>query len=163
MNEQPPDKPRFVADAMLGRLARWLRLLGFDTLYQPDVDDRELLQTTLREERCLLTRDTHFLKMKNLRALFFIHSDNPLEQVREVLKAFGPHQAGPGRCARCNGILRRAGDRDSVRDRVPEYVFLHHENFLGCEDCGAVYWEGTHLRRFRAMLDSVLHRQGGKG
>ena len=161
MNYEAPHEVRFIADAMLGRLARWLRLLGYDTLYYPDLDDREFLKIALREERCLLTRDTHFLGMKNLSKLFFVHSDNPLEQVREVINAFGAGGPRPGRCARCNGILRTIDDKGSVRDAVPEYVFLHSSSFLRCEGCRSVYWEGTHLKRFRAMLKGIL-REGNE-
>lgn len=146
---------KFIADAMLGRLARWLRILGFDTLYYPDIRDSELLKLALREQRCILTRDTHFLKMKNARSICFVYANDPLEQVKEVLDAFG-RQPGPGRCARCNGILSPVDGKERVKDRVPEYVFLQCSRFLRCLSCGHVYWEGTHLRRFRAMLERVL-------
>ncbi len=157
MSDELFHEPRFVADAMLGRLARWLRLLGFDTLYYPYISDSDLLKFALREGRFLITRDTHFLKMKNLNTLFFVRSDEPMEQVREVIKTFAVIMPGPGRCARCNGILCKVDDRASIKDMVPEYVFLHHERFLRCEACWSVYWEGTHLRRFRAMLDGLFN------
>jgi uncharacterized protein with PIN domain len=147
---------------MLGRLARWLRLLGFDTLYYPDISDSDLLKIALREGRRILTRDTHFLKMKNLEALSFVRSDEPVEQVREVLETFALKGPLPGRCARCNGILCEVETRDSVRDMVPEYVFLNCNNFLKCQSCGNVYWEGTHLKRFRAMVGGILG-EGGSG
>ena len=147
---------RFIADAMLGRLARWLRLLGFDTLYYPGISDSDLLKIALRDGRFILTRDTHFLKMKNLAALSFVRSNEPLEQVREVLGRFASKGSLPGRCARCNGILSQVETRDSVRDMVPEYVFLNCNDFMKCRSCGSVYWEGTHLKRFRAMLGGIL-------
>lgn len=153
---------KFIADAMLGRLARWLRLLGFDTLYYPHISDSDLLKFALREGRFLLTRDTHFLKMKNLNTLFFVSFDDPMEQVREVIKTFAVIKPGPGRCARCNGILCKVDDRDSIKDMVPEYVFLHHDHFLRCGACGSVYWEGTHLKRFRAMLDNLFKNCDGE-
>lgn len=144
---------------MLGRLARWLRLLGFDTLYFPDIADSDLLKAAVREERLLLTRDTHFLTIKNLKHLFIVHSENPLEQVIEVMKAFNIQELGfgrpacrTGRCARCNGVLAPVEDKGSLRDLVPEYVFLTHNLFHRCESCGNVYWEGTHMKRFRELL-----------
>jgi uncharacterized protein with PIN domain len=161
MNGEPSQEVHFIADAMLGRLARWLRLLGFDTLYDPRISDRDLLRCALREGRTLLTRDTHFLHMKNLTNLFFVRSNDPREQVKEVLGAFPVKQQGPGRCSRCNGILTNVDERDSVEDIVPEFVFLRGGDFLRCGACGGVYWEGTHLRRFRAMLGTLF--QGGKG
>ena len=147
---------RFIADAMLGRLARWLRLLGFDTLYYPGISDSDLLKIALRDGRYLLTRDTHFLKMKNLRTLWFVQSDDPSEQVREVIERCARKKPLPGRCARCNGILSVVDTKDTVRDMVPEYVFLNCSNFLKCRACGNVYWEGTHLKKFRKMLDRAL-------
>jgi uncharacterized protein with PIN domain len=158
MNGESSHEVRFIADAMLGRLARWLRLLGFDTLYYPDISDSDLLKIALREERYILTRDTHFLKMKNLETLHFVHSNEPLEQVREVIEVFALKEPLPGRCARCNGILSEVETKDSMRDMVPEYVFLNCTHFLRCLACGNVYWEGTHLKRFRAMRDRVLRK-----
>lgn len=153
---------KFIADAMLGRLARWLRLLGFDTLYYPHISDSDLLKFAFREGRILLTRDTHFLKMKNLNNLFFVRSEDPPEQVKEVMRTFAVKEPLPGRCARCNGILCKVDERDSIKDMVPEYVFLHRSDFMRCEACGSVYWEGTHLRRFREMLDSLFKNGDGE-
>ncbi len=155
MSHNLPHEPRFIADAMLGRLARWLRLLGFDTLYCPDIRDSELLKLALREQRYILTRDTHFLKMKNAGNICFVYANEPLEQVKEVVDAFGV-QPGPGRCARCNGILSPVDGKERVKDVVPEYVFLHCSRFLRCLSCGHVYWEGTHLKKFRKMLDRAF-------
>ncbi len=157
MNGEPSHEVRFIADAMLGRLARWLRLLGFDTLYYPHISDNDLLKLALREGRVLLTRDTHFLKMRNLNNLLFVRAEDSLAQVKEVMRTFAAKEPGPGRCARCNGILGKIEKKDSVRDMVPEYVFVHHGTFLRCKACGSVYWEGTHLRRFREMLDTLFN------
>ncbi|HXX56809.1 MAG TPA: Mut7-C RNAse domain-containing protein [Thermodesulfovibrionales bacterium] len=156
----------FVADAMLGRLARWLRLLGFDTLYDSRMPDGDLLRIALREGRVLLTRDSHFEKMKALENLFMVHSDNTLEQLIEVLGAFGSSGCSldiPGRCSRCNGALDRVVEKGEVRDSVPEYVFLLRNDFLRCRACGHIYWEGTHLKRFRMMIDGILKKpEAGK-
>ena len=151
---------RFIADAMLGRLARWLRLLGFDALYYRDISDSDLLKHAVREDRVLLTRDTHFLNIKNLRKLLIIHSDYPLEQVREVLAAFGPGPFGPGRCPRCNGVLDPVGKKAEVRDLVPEHIFFSHASFQLCRSCGKVFWEGTHLKRFRERTGLLIEESG---
>jgi len=162
MSHEPSDEVRFIADAMLGRLARWLRLLGFDTLYYPDIRDGDLLKIALREGRSILTRDTHFLKMKERAVLFFVHSNEPMEQVKEVLEPLAVKGVLPGRCARCNGILCKVESKDAVRDKVPEHVFLSRTYFLKCQVCGSVYWEGTHLKRFREMLDKILREKSGE-
>lgn len=149
---------RFIADAMLGRLARWLRLLGFDTLYYTGISDRDLLKLVMREDRFLLTRDTHFSKIKNIRNLFLVQSNNPIEQVREVILSLNIREFKPGRCARCNGILDAVG-KEEVRDQVPEHVFFSHSSFSRCLECGGVYWEGTHLKRFRTILHDILKKE----
>lgn len=139
---------------MLGRLARWLRLLGLDTLYYRDISDSDLIRLALHDNRIILTRDTHLLRVKNLRNLFIVHSVNPIEQVMEVISLFDVKEFGPGRCARCNGILDGV-DKKIIMDQVPEYVFHRCNSFFRCRDCGNVYWEGTHLKRFREMLEAV--------
>lgn len=149
---------RFIADAMLGRLARWLRLLGFDTLYYPDISDGGLVRLAIQEERFILTRDTHFLKIKNLRNRIIINSNNPIDQVIEVLRAFNIKEFTVSRCPHCNGVLGDVDEKETIRDKVPEYVFLNRSNFLRCSSCGNVYWEGTHLKRFRAMLGNITER-----
>lgn len=140
---------------MLGRLARWLRLLGFDTLYYPDITDSRLLLTSLQEDRVILTRDTGFSKRKNIRNMILIRSENPLIQVREVVAVFGSKRLGQTRCARCNGALITVESKDSVSGHVPEYVYMHYNNFWVCGDCGNVYWEGTHVRRFKTLMKGV--------
>lgn len=147
---------RFIADVMLGRLARWLRLLGFDTLYYPDIRDSDLLKLAMQEDRLLLTRDTHFSKIKNLRNLLLVHANDPIEQVTEVIRLFSVKEFGPSRCARCNGVLYSVDQKEAVTDLVPEYVFYNCSSFFMCKACGSVYWEGTHLKRFRTMLDTIL-------
>jgi uncharacterized protein with PIN domain len=145
---------RFIADAMLGRLARWLRLLGFDTLYYPGIKDSDLLRCALREGRVILTKDTHFLRMKNLENVYFVHAEKAAAQLREVRGAFNVTSSGVARCASCNGVLHEITGKERLRDRVPDYVFLSARAFTGCSSCGKVYWEGTHLRRFRELLAS---------
>jgi len=148
----------FIADAMLSRLARWLRLLGFDTLYYSRIQDRDLMRLALQEGRVILTRDSHFLGVKNLKNLCFIHSDDPTAQVIEVLRTFDIKEFGAGRCVRCNGPLDTVQERESIRDLVPEYIFFHASGFSRCLDCGNVYWEGSHMKRFREQLGSAMQQ-----
>ncbi len=161
MSHELPHQPLFIADAMLGRLARWLRLLGFDTLYYKDIRNGDLLKVAIQEERLVLTRDSHFLNLRNFDRLLIIHSDHPMEQVREVIISFKIMEFRPGRCPRCNGILDPVDRKASIRDMVPEHVFFDRDSFQLCRSCGKVYWEGTHLKRFREMLYAVL-RDGAR-
>jgi uncharacterized protein with PIN domain len=147
---------KFIADAMLGRLARWLRLIGFDTLYSPDIDDRTLLKIALQEERYILTRDSHF-RRKDIENCLFIKSDSLHEQIAQVVSEL---RLGPGaemRCPNCNGTLKAVGQKETIRDSVPEYVYMKFNRFHQCSICSNVYWEGSHYRNFMKIIDKDLH------
>jgi uncharacterized protein with PIN domain len=151
---------KFIADAMLGRLARWLRLLGFDTLYYPDISDQKLLKLARQHERFILTRDTHFLK-KDVTDCLMIRSDDVAEQVSQVLEELGLAVPGEGRCANCNGLLEDVKNKAGVRDSVPEHVYLAHNRFQRCAACGNLYWEGTQYRRLRHRIEEI--KQSARG
>ncbi|HWR57274.1 MAG TPA: Mut7-C RNAse domain-containing protein [Thermodesulfovibrionales bacterium] len=153
-------EPRFIADAMLGRLARWLRLLGFDTLYYQDIRDGDLLKLAVQEDRFILTKDSHFSKIKGLKNLLIIHYDHSMEQVREVLMSFNIRESRPRRCPCCNGMLVPVHSKETVRDMVPEHVFFDCGNFQSCRTCGKVYWEGSHLKRLRERVDAFWGKDG---
>lgn len=161
------NQPRFISDAMLGSLSKWLRILGFDTMYFKTIDDNELIRIAKQGQRILLTRDTRLVKRKKIGSYILINSNNTLEQLKEVLTivcskqyAVSPEESAYcllytayffSRCAACNGELLSA-DRKSVVDDVPEHVFLNFNSFLKCKDCGKVYWEGSHKK----LIDTKL-------
>jgi uncharacterized protein with PIN domain len=147
---------RFIADAMLGRLARWLRLVGFDTLYFRDISDSVLLKIALKEHRFILTKDTHFLRMRSQKECLLITSDNPIEQLSEVIRALNPVFPERGRCAGCNGELLDVKTKTEIQNAVPEYVYMNYSRFLRCGDCGNIYWEGSQYRRFKEMLSCIM-------
>ncbi|MDI6744613.1 MAG: Mut7-C RNAse domain-containing protein [Thermodesulfovibrionales bacterium] len=140
---------RFIADAMLGRLARWLRLLGFDTLYYKDISDAEVLKIAKQQNRIVLTRDTHFLNFRNFKDFLLISSNSTMEQLVEMAAVFHLKSDVSPRCSKCNGILSGDVEKESVRGLVPEYVYLRFKRFLKCGDCGGIYWEGSHAKRFK--------------
>ncbi len=149
---------KFIADAMLGRLARWLRFLGFDTLYYPDIRDARLISIAREEDRFILTRDTRLIQIKGLEDYLLIHSNNTLQQLIEVIETLQLKECRfPGRCVACNGLLKTVPDKNEVRDSVPEYVFLSSNMFSRCGDCGRVYWEGSHAGHFKEMLEKIKH------
>lgn len=143
---------RFAADAMLGRLARWLRLFGYDAGYVPGIEDAELIRIARQEGRIILTRDEHF-RRRNIPECVFVYSDTVSEQLAQVIRAFGLHPR-ECRCTSCNGILRPVEKR-AVEGLVPDHVYLNFHRFRLCGECGRIYWEGSHYRRLREKLNEI--------
>ncbi|MDA8433822.1 MAG: Mut7-C RNAse domain-containing protein [Nitrospiraceae bacterium] len=152
---------KFIADAMLGRLARWLRALGFDVLYHRGISDGQLLKISREQERTILTRDTLFLKRKGVDGIFIRHDDvfEQLAQLRDTLDF--REAASVGRCMICNGLLDPAPCREEVRESVPDFVYLTSREFARCRDCGRVYWEGSHQRKMREKIETVFPGRRG--
>ena len=149
------DEPRFVADVMLGRLARWLRALGNDTLYFRDAPDRRLLTIALAERRRLLTRDVALSRVAR-DAGFLIRAEGLDLQIREVTEACGlGARRALSRCLECNSVLA-AAPPEAVRNRVPPYTFATRPQFWLCPGCGRVYWAGTHVDGIRRRLERCL-------
>lgn len=149
------DQPRFIADVMLGSLAKWLRILGFDTLYFRNIDDSELVKIAKQEQRILLTRDTRLVKSKKVAEHILIKANDTPGQLKEVLKSLSSTSTSFSRCANCNGELEFA-DKESVSGDVPEHVILNFDSFLRCMDCGKVYWEGSHKKLIYDQIRKVL-------
>lgn len=150
-------EPRFVLDVHLGRLASYLRLLGFDCLYRNDYTDQELLAISRTERRTLLTRDTGLLKRSAITHGAFLHATDPRRQLREVCDRFQLHERATPftRCARCNG---RVGPIPVATDlEAPDGVIAGQEGkgFSRCWGCGQLYWAGSHLTRLRTRLAEV--------
>jgi uncharacterized protein with PIN domain len=149
VSDAGPEPPRFIADAMLGRLARWLRLLGCDTVYDPHLDDPAIAARAVREGRIVLTRDHGLLERRLVRRGLLVSSGDLGEQLRQVLLECGVVLARERMftvCVACNGALAEA-QRQDVAGRVPPIVLRTHERFRACVACGRVYWSGTHVAR----------------
>jgi hypothetical protein len=152
--------PKFFVDAMLGRLATWMRVLGLDVLYESEIEDSVLEARARVETRLILTRDTHLVKRRGVRdRCFFIESDHVEAQLRQVVERF--RVTGSRiltRCIRCNTILKDV-DRVSVKELVPTYVYDTEDRFSTCPDCGRVYWSGTHkaeiIKRLRGVVKGI--------
>ena len=151
-----PDEARFVADAHLGGLARLLRMAGFDTLYDNDIGDGEVEAFAEHGGRIALTRDRELLKRRGVLRGCYVRALKPEQQLREVVARFGLRETMRpfSLCLACNVPLRPRA-REDVLDRLPPSVRDSQDTFLGCPRCGGVFWQGSHWRRMRALLDGV--------
>lgn len=156
VRERPLREPRFVLDANLGALARYLRLAGFDSRYRNDIDDGELAAISADERRILLTRDRDVLKRRIVTHGYFVRSDDPPEQLAEVFRRFDLHDlARPlGRCARCNGMLRDV-DKAAILDRLEPLTARHYEHFRHCTGCDRIYWRGSHVAGIERLVTAI--------
>ncbi|MBE9507112.1 MAG: Mut7-C RNAse domain-containing protein [Chloroflexi bacterium] len=147
------DKPlRLLADGMLGRLAKWLRLMGYDTAYDNAATDPELAHRARAEGRVLLTRDHELAARRGLRTLL-IQSEILEEQMQEVRDALGPPPHPPlSRCAVCNTALEPVSPAE-IADRVPPFVLRTQSEFHRCSGCGRVYWSGSHVQMMQKQLN----------
>ncbi len=151
---EPQSAPRFIADVMLGRLARWLRVLGYDTLYFTDMDDDTLAERARAEDRILLTRDVELARRRRLRVVL-LDDDQTEAQLREVVRRLHlSTDEAFSRCINCNLPLVEFS-LDEARELVPPYVFATHDRFRRCPNCGKVYWRGTHWAHMREILESA--------
>ena len=160
---EPPPRPsagadhRFIADAMLGRLARWLRILGFDTAYKAHISDADLVRRAARESRVILSRDRLLPQECRVSGIFLVEADRPLEQLREVA---GHFQLGAAvrmftRCSRCNVLLLPA-TRDEARQQVPPRILNTEEHLTHCPLCQRFYWSGSHVQRVLRIVRQSL-------
>lgn len=142
---------------MLGKLARWLRVLGCDVEYFPVIGDAELVERAVRTGRLILTRDTRLVRRREARANhFFVTGDHFRDQLRQVVAQFAIDPTGRflTRCLECNAPLA-AVDKREVSGRVPPYVFATQEEFRACPSCGRLYWAGTHRERMAAEVAAL--------
>ena len=144
---------KFIADEMLGKLAKWLRICGYDTFYFRHIRDSELLRISVAEKRLLLTRDTLLIRRRGLKNFLFISYDEPVEQIKQVIRELDiPYPSEPfTRCIMCNNLLEAYTREDACRD-VPEYVCKTQEVFGRCPGCHKIYWKGTHYERMEKIL-----------
>ncbi len=158
----PLREPRFVADAHLGKLARHLRLLGFDTLFFNDAGDSRLVELSVHEHRILLTRDRALLMHRALTHGCFLHAVNPEAQLAELFRRLDLFRlAAPfTRCLECNGRLQPI-DKAQVIASLPERVAAVYEAFWQCGDCEKIYWKGSHYQELTAFIERVAGELSG--
>ena len=146
------DPPPILVDAMLGRLAKWLRLAGYDAAYWRDGSDEALIDRAQAEGRLIVTRERQLAGRRGVHALF-IAAETLDAQIAEARAALGGDPQPFTRCAECNAALADLA-REAARDLVPPYVWSTQTEFRRCPGCGRVYWKGTHWPAVQARLEA---------
>ena len=157
VRQKPLRIPRFVIDTHLGKLAGYLRLLGFDTLYKNDYEDDDLAKISASEDRLLLTRDRGLLKRKIVTRGYLVRADDPREQVLEIMRRFDLSKlAEPySRCSLCNELLIPV-KKKSIIDELEPLTKKHFNRFKQCPACQQIYWKGSHFDRMNLLIQSLL-------
>jgi uncharacterized protein len=152
------DNPRFIVDATLARLAKWLRLLGYDTTIYPEQAGRPMLRVAVDEKRIVLTRRGDMLERQFSGILYLVAGKDIATQLREVLDSFSlpiNQDTMFTICLKCNEKLITV-TKDDVRDLVPPYVWENCTGYTKCTKCLSIYWAGTHQRNARQSLDKYI-------
>ena len=147
----------FAADRMLGKLAKWMRVLGFDVVYLRQGGEEEIFRC-LEEGRTLLTRNQRARFWQQRGKVFVVRANDPKKQLREVYLSLGLSRmtdALLSRCLNCNRLLETIS-KEEVREEVPEYIWQSQNLFYRCEDCRKVYWSGSHTEKMRRRLHEIL-------
>jgi uncharacterized protein with PIN domain len=152
----PLRRTRFILDVHLGKLARYLRMLGFDTLYENDYSDDAIVRIAEKDKRIVLTRDIGILKNNSLSRGYWVRSQHPSEQVKEVVGRL--HLSSDikpfNRCIGCNGTIVKVSKEDVIAELKP-LTRKYFTEFYRCRKCKKVYWNGTHYQRMSMMIDSL--------
>ena len=148
---------RFIADSMLGKLAKWLRLAGVDVAYDRNIEDDLLITKALSEDRIILTRDRNIEKRRAVRRCLLIESDHLDEQLSQFIGTFAIKSIGEAfsRCIRCNTPLEEIR-KDSLVNKVPNYIWRTNDKFMHCNSCKRIYWPGTHRENAERFLRRFL-------
>jgi hypothetical protein len=146
----------FILDGMLGKLARWLRMMGHDVIYSNDMDDPELLSVAKKENRILLTRDLALYQQAVAKGIeaYYVEGNTEPERLAEIARRFQialTIDLEKSRCPKCNGKLNPV-PKEEIADKVEKNTLIYYETFWLCPSCGTVYWQGAHWTKIRAVL-----------
>ena len=149
--------PCFAAEKTLGRLTKWLRLLGFDTRYEPELAEKKIIET-LEKNRILLTRTQRIQNQFASRQLIFVESDHLAQQLNQIFRELDlkASQTRPfSRCLQCNTPIVIV-EKASILGQVPDYIFETHDRFQKCPECDRIFWPGSHTRRSLEKIRQLL-------
>ena len=156
MRAKPLRNPKFVLDVHLGTLAKYIRMLGFDTLYKNNYKDEEIVKISLKEKRTILTKDRGILKRSEVTHGYWIRSTKIDEQLIEVINRFDLKEQIKelSRCLLCNSILKKI-DKEKVIDLLPTKVKEFQNEFYYCKNCDKVFWKGSHYTKMRGIIEGI--------
>lgn len=154
LRKQPLRKPKFILDVHLGKLARYLRLLGFDVLYQNNYEDTQIVKLAQQKRRIILTRDIGLLKNKKVLRGYWLRSTQPKQQLQEIVLRFDlANKIKPFiRCLECNGKIITVGKK-LVDKRLAAATRKYYEKFYRCHHCKRIYWQGSHYQKLKKIVD----------
>lgn len=156
LRPKPLRKTMFILDVHLGKLAKYLRMLGFDTLYENNYSDPFIIKTAETEKRIILTRDLGILKNKQVTHGYYIRSDKPKEQLREVIYRFDLRKniQPLNRCLECNGCINRIS-KNEIEQHLKPKTRKYFNKFFQCTNCKKIYWEGSHFHKIIAQINHL--------
>lgn len=151
---------KFIVDCMLGKLAKWLKILGFDATFFSKIEDSKLLDLAREEERILLTRDTGLIEKAKKIDTLFIESEDWNDQIEQVLDEYRlwPDIQPYSRCIECNAELKHL-PKSRARNLVTPFVYEKADSFALCPGCGRVFWKGTHHQDMEEKIDEILKKR----
>lgn len=154
LRPKPLRNPKFILDVHLGKLARHMRMLGFDTLYKNDLEDEVIVKLSLKEKRTILTRDVGLLKRKNITHGYFIRNTKTERQIEEVVLRFQleNHIKEFSRCIDCNGLLESI-EKEKILEKLPSKVKKFYTEYFICSNCSKIYWHGSHVEGMSKVVN----------
>ncbi len=156
IHRDQPRQMKFILDVHLGKLSRYLRFLGFDSLYSNSYSDREIISISVKTDRIILTRDSGMLKHSTVKRGYYVRSTEPKQQILEVVNRFGLKGQISlfSRCPACNGVLKDI-DKHRVEHRLPDRTKKCYSSFKMCSKCGKIYWNGGHVKGIIRMFKEL--------
>jgi len=147
----------FLLDGMLGSVARWLRICGYDTIYRKNADDEELMEEAFRSSRILVTGDKMLAKRAKKRGIesFYIQGKSIIDRLRRIGTKYNLNlEASEARCPNCNGELYKT-DKEEIKNLIPQRSLEAYSNFWRCKSCGSVFWRGSHWENIKHTLETA--------
>ena len=156
-------EPIFFVDAMLGNIARKLRLLGYDSQYFSDIDDEKLIDSARKEKRIIISKDEELIKKSQKFGMRSIHitKEEEIEEFLEIINSVNLKRiqinGNIARCPKCNSLTESV-DKEIIKERIPQGVLKLNDKFWICKCCNQIYWEGTHIKNLQEFVGKVNER-----